>query len=284
MISELREHADAERFIHSFRPIWEPREPELNLMLGIACRIRDGWRPDRGALLATLEREGRAVAAVLRTPPHGFAVADNAPHAATDLARAIAASGRHHDARGVIATRSCADEFARAWADATGRTAQLEMAQRILTLSCVATPPAPGGRFRRAIGSDAAVIGPWLYAFMHEAMPHEASDRDATIELAKSRIEHGAFYVWETDAGTASMAQLVRATPHTITLTSVYTPPPLRGRGYASACVAAASQVALDSGKRWACLYSDASNPTSNAMYERVGYREICESQQWRFE
>jgi predicted GNAT family acetyltransferase len=55
----------------------------------------------------------------------------------------------------------------------------------------------------------------------------------------------------------------------------VYTPPALRRRGYAGAATAAASQAALDAGARVVVLYTDLANPTSNALYQRLGHRPV---------
>jgi len=57
----------------------------------------------------------------------------------------------------------------------------------------------------------------------------------------------------------------------------VYTPPELRGRGYASALVAELSQRMLDSGMSFCVLYTDLGNSTSNAIYQRIGYNAICD-------
>jgi predicted GNAT family acetyltransferase len=53
----------------------------------------------------------------------------------------------------------------------------------------------------------------------------------------------------------------------------VYTPPAARGRGYGSAVTATASQAAIDAGASHVVLYTDLSNPTSNAIYQAIGYR-----------
>ncbi len=74
------------------------------------------------------------------------------------------------------------------------------------------------------------------------------------------------------------MASLLGATRHGIRVGLVYTPPALRGRGYASACVAATSDRALASGRRFCTLYTDLANPTSNGVYRRIGYRRIGDS------
>lgn len=284
MRDELRHHEHAQAFIEATRSLWEPREVELNLLVGIACTISSGaFIAEHGAFFATLEREARPVAAVLRTPPHGFVVAAEGPGDGAALARAVGDAGEHLDASAVIATRPHAEEFARAWRDATGRAPSLDTAQRIMAVSTVIPPPAPVGRFRRATAGDAGIVAPWFHDFALEAVPHEAGDRDTTIAASRGRIERGSVYVWEVDGEPVSMATQARPTPYTTTVTAVYTPPPWRGRGYAAACVAGASQAVLDSGKRCACLYTDATNSTSNALYERIGYRWVCDSQLWRF-
>jgi uncharacterized protein len=63
----------------------------------------------------------------------------------------------------------------------------------------------------------------------------------------------------------------------------VYTPPELRGRGYASACVAALTQQLLDSGRRFVFLFTDLANPTSNSIYQTVGYRPVSDVDQYQF-
>jgi predicted GNAT family acetyltransferase len=39
----------------------------------------------------------------------------------------------------------------------------------------------------------------------------------------------------------------------------------------------------LEQGYRSCFLYTDLSNPTSNAIYERIGYRRVAESTEYRF-
>jgi predicted GNAT family acetyltransferase len=64
----------------------------------------------------------------------------------------------------------------------------------------------------------------------------------------------------------------------------VYTPPALRGRGYASALVAAVSQAQLDAGRRFCFLFTDLANPTSNRIYQDIGYEAVCDVDEYRFE
>jgi predicted GNAT family acetyltransferase len=71
------------------------------------------------------------------------------------------------------------------------------------------------------------------------------------------------------------MAHCQQAHDHGIAINAVYTPPELRGRGYATGCVASLSARMLDEGRTFCVLYTDLANPTSNAIYARIGYRGI---------
>jgi len=61
----------------------------------------------------------------------------------------------------------------------------------------------------------------------------------------------------------------------------VFTPPPLRCRGYASACVAGATQQLLLDGRKSVFLYAESHNKTSNHIYESIGYRFVCDWQEF---
>jgi uncharacterized protein len=80
------------------------------------------------------------------------------------------------------------------------------------------------------------------------------------------------------------MAIVQRETVSGICVSMVYTPPDLRSQGYATSCVAALTQRMLDSGKKFCCLYTDLTNPTSNAIYQKIGYEPVCHSEDLVFE
>ena len=80
------------------------------------------------------------------------------------------------------------------------------------------------------------------------------------------------------------MAVAKRRLPHGGSIGGVYTPKEHRGHGYASACVAALSQRQLDAGKQFCCLFADLANPTSNGIYQKIGYVPVADSVQYKFE
>ena len=64
-----------------------------------------------------------------------------------------------------------------------------------------------------------------------------------------------------------------------VRVSAVYTPPERRGRGYASANVAAVSQAALDAGASACMLYAE----PAIRIYERIGYRVVGTAGEWFF-
>jgi hypothetical protein len=88
--------------------------------------------------------------------------------------------------------------------------------------------------------------------------------------------------IWD-DGQAVSMAGFGGRTPNGIRIGPVYTPPELRGRGYASALTAALTQRLLDEGRQFCFLFTDLANPTSNSIYQRIGYRPVSDVDLWRF-
>ncbi len=92
---------------------------------------------------------------------------------------------------------------------------------------------------------------------------------------AVGRLAYGGITVWEAGGVPVSVAGRTRAVAGMVRLGPVYTPPELRGHGYASAATAVVSQAALDAGLREVVLYTDLANPTSNGLYQRLGYQPV---------
>ena len=130
---------------------------------------------------------------------------------------------------------------------------------------------------RVAMDGDLGTVAQWSNAFSAEAgVPaNEAWMRDL--------VAQGRTLLWD-DGEPRSMAASCGETPNGIRIGYVYTPPEWRGRGYASACVAALSRKIIESGRRFCFLYTDLSNPTSNAIYQRIGYQPVCDIVDYRFD
>ena len=63
----------------------------------------------------------------------------------------------------------------------------------------------------------------------------------------------------------------------------VYTPPEHRANGYGSAVTAAVSQHVMNAGATSVVLFTDLANPTSNSIYQKIGYRPVYDSTELEF-
>jgi predicted GNAT family acetyltransferase len=176
------------------------------------------------------------------------------------------------DAASVIGPRPTVDAFAADLAAISGMTAAPHTNQRLYELRAV-VPPArpPRGHLRTARAGDAAPLVAWATDFF--AAIREPGDAHGFV---RSHLADGSLVVWD-DEGPAAMAAAAGRTTHAARVGFVYTPPERRRRGYASALVAALSQRLLDEGRSSCCLYTDLANPTSNAIYQRIGFTPCCD-------
>ncbi|MCC7451435.1 MAG: GNAT family N-acetyltransferase, partial [Anaerolineae bacterium] len=269
------QHADA--FLARTRAALEREEALNSLLYGLALRIKESpeWLKVP-PYLATVDDDQGLVLAGLMTPPHNlilFANRDNYQPALDVMAHNLIAD--HRDVPGTIGLTGLAQDFAAVWSRLTGARCTPGMKSGIYELRAVILPPPAPGRMRLATATDTDLIARWLQNFQIEAIGNELSP-DAALEAAAQRSAVGEIYLWD-NGQPVSMAAKARPTPNGITVNYVYTPPDQRGKGYASSCVAALSQSLLDVGYQFCTLFTDLTNPTSNGIYQRMGYRYIGE-------
>ena len=98
------------------------------------------------------------------------------------------------------------------------------------------------------------------------------------LDQMRRRIAEGSIYLWETPQGEVVHLSAVNGPSFGVSrIGPVFTPDAHRGHGYASAAVALLTRQILDSGTR-ACLFTDQANPTSNAIYQALGYEAVCDT------
>ncbi len=267
-------------FLAHARPWLEANELAANLPLATAARLAEASGPPaQPPFFAVVEDAGAIVLAAMRTPPWklGLFGAEAGEEAAALVAQTFHKRG--WDTPGVMGPRAAALRFAECWRARTGRAFRESTAMRVHALYSVRTPrPAPGA-MHAATAADRDLLLSWLRVFSAEAMPkHPQDDAEHLARLARATG-----YFW-SDGQPVAMCMTSRPTPNGLCVHGVYTPAELRGRGYASCLVAAVSQRILDSGRRFAYLYTDLANPTSNKIYAAIGYEPVYDVQTYAFE
>ncbi|MFF2041342.1 GNAT family N-acetyltransferase [Kitasatospora sp. NPDC058170] len=220
------------------------------------------WRAEPG---------GPVAGAFVQTPPFEPRLGVMPVEAAAELAEVLAAAGA--DVQGVSGGEAPARAFSAAWQAATGATDSVKNNQRLYRLGELTLDPArtPAGHHRLAVPADRELLIGWYRAFLAETgvlLPNIARSVD-------DRTAAGGLHVWEVAGRPVTMAGVSPVIAGMSRIGPVYTPHELRGRGYASGVTAAASAHALRSGAAEVLLYTDLANPTSNNIYQRIGYRPV---------
>jgi predicted GNAT family acetyltransferase len=152
------------------------------------------------------------------------------------------------------------------------------MRLRTFQLNRVIAPRRIAGIARLADEHDRDRLCRWTVAFARAVGDHVA---DAEGErMADRLLRDRRAWFWETTEPVA-LACHAGPTPNGIRINFVYTPESNRARGYASNLVAHISQHHLNAGKQFCFLHTDLANPTSNKIYQQIGYRAVADCERW---
>lgn len=247
--------------------------------LTVTSALRTRGAGAEGPVFGLLRRSGEVRAALYRRPPGPLSLTPLAAGQADGLAARLAGLG--HVLSGVSAERGTAAAFAGAWRRYAGVASTFRWRRRLFRLGTLIPPaPFPVGRGRVAGERDRVRVMLWCREFaasVGEPFPRDA-DWDST------RFAGRRFTFWETPDGTpVSMAGVTPIVGGQARVDPVYTPARLRGRGYAGAVTVEVSRAVLAAGATEVVLFTDPANPTSNALYQRIGYVPVAEFAEYAF-
>jgi predicted GNAT family acetyltransferase len=281
---DVRGPDDAATFLRLAGALLERDEARNQLPLAIAATVAahpDAY--DAARFWVAVEGD-RPVAAALRTEPFNLVLAD--PEPGTDLETLLAAVlADDPGVPGIVGNVPDVDTAASILTRSSGRSAVRTVAEGVFALTWVEDVPRARGAHRRADETDRQLLLDWFMAFEEEALPHHERDRAGHERALDTRFSSDAsgLWLWEDGGVPVSLAGFSGPTPTGIRVGPVYTPPSHRRRGYATTLVADLSQWLLGQGYRSCFLYTDLSNPTSNHIYETIGYRQVAEAVEYRF-
>jgi RimJ/RimL family protein N-acetyltransferase len=262
------EPSQARAFVARHGPALERDEVRHNVLLMILGLIAAGDHP--GVRCWSL---GEGGACAVQTPPYAIVLGD----LSQAQCHVLADQTRELDYPGVVGPDRTAP-----WFVDRARMLGIEFGEPVPEqIHVLREPPcypgAPG--HARSVGTDdAALLYDWTMEFMREAVPHDpAPDRE---QIAKAAAAGNAM-LWIVDGEPVSMAAIRRRLRDAAAISAVYTPPELRGRGYAGSVTAAVVEKIFAEGRATACLYTDLRNPYSNRCYARIGFKPVCEA--WHY-
>lgn len=212
---------------------------------------------------------GSVDGALLQTPPYPVTLTEVPAEAVPAAAYAIAGLGSVSAANLMVKD---IPEFTAAWQSRAGGTAEVGRQTRLFRLDRLTPPdPMPAGAARQAVPADRALLVEWFTDFF-DYLGEAPSDIGRVVE---ERLTDDSVTIWESAGEPVAMAARSRIEAGMARIQFVYTPPVHRRHGFGGAVTTAATQRTLDAGATEVVLFTDLSNPTSNALYPRLGYRPI---------
>jgi predicted GNAT family acetyltransferase len=270
----VRSSDDPEVALEAAGGFLRARPVEHNLLLSLLTQRVD--RPEEGRYWWATEA-GRVVGFVFQSPTRFRALVSPAAPSVVDALVEVAAE-EAPGLPGVMGEAAAAARFAGQWSERRHVAVVPTEGQRLYRLATVRPPQGVPGRMRAALPEDCDQLVRWAAAFVEETGGHPQLPGD----IVDRHLRHGRLWVWDDGNTPVSMAAASTEVAGVARVAFVYTPPERRGQGYAAACVASVSEEFAAAGQE-CVLYAQLHNPTSNAVYRRIGYEPAMEVLIYRF-
>ncbi len=267
---QVQHYRDTSLFLDRAKPFLMSAEAENGMFLGM------GSQPivlGDHCYLATVHRAEEVVACAVRTPPYGLVITRAEPSTLDVLIEDL--MRQSETLPSVLGPEPTVSAFAQRWSTRVGTRARPLMHMRMFEAretKGLAVPPA--GTLRLAREQDLPTITPWVAAFHQEAKTGDPLD---PVRATRDGVAREQVFIWD-DRGTMSIAAYAGRTERSARIVLAYTPPEQRGRGHASACVAALTERLLSEGLVFCCINADLANATTNKIYPAIGYRPVCDT------
>jgi GNAT superfamily N-acetyltransferase len=280
-------YEDIHKFYHFAAPFLLKHEVINSLPLSILNSLKENiykYGKEQPLMLSLVE-DGIIKLISLMTPPHDLIISyttdlNNIETLVEELSK------RFVYLPGILSFKKAADKFAELWCERNSLESKLLRRERIYKLVEVSKETLGDRHFSVATKSYESTVLEWAREMMTEALS-EVTEEDIVRNITnlKFEFEHDTsrIYLLFDDTEPVSMARKAGKAPHGNAVNLVYTPPKLRRRGYATECVSKLSKLLLEEGNDYCFLFTDLSNPTSNSIYQKIGYHPIIDENHYKF-
>jgi len=276
----VKTYQDPKQFWSEVSPHLRKEEAKNSLCLGLAYAFRQDGKNClyQSALFDGGKFLGSTLVSVYHINNHFLPSGGTSKEAAAELFEAFKASDIY--IHGLVGELDTAMTYKKMFEN-LGRKSRVHMTQGIYRCRKVVPAQDVGVKFRVMESKDVPLIAAWMSAFHKEAVPHDPPSD--WVKMAEGKLKGGTLFVVEKDGAPVSMAAVSRDLESSCSVNFVFTPRELRGKGYASAVTAMLTQSLLEKGKSETVLYTDMANPTSNKIYQNIGYEFVCDSIHYGF-
>ena len=259
--------------------------PLGNIIIGDEGKDKTEWRDPANWFMATVSDNAGIRLTAIMTPPHNLTLyaTDNLISETALICLIDGLSETDFYVPGVMSDNALAESFAKLYTNEKVMGYGINKRQRIYELLEVSSDISSIGKIRLTRESDMSFLPYWIEGFNSDCFG-SALEVNADAESYRYHIATGKLYILEDNGIPVSMAKINREMQTVCGVGYVYTPLYFRGKGYATSCVSAVSRLVLERGFTKCVLYTDLANPTSNSIYQKIGYKPICDSLEIRFE
>ena len=268
---QLHVYEEILNFKEEVTPFLEKNEQENNLILGVLQMVQ------QPIFMGVAKQEEEIVVVFLQTEEKKqiiVATSEIAEEDIVELAKKL--TKVYSNVPGLIGNKKIVQKLAEEIAVLENKKTNVVMEQGVYALQQVKKKWTEDGAFREIGSDELPLIEQWIYQFCEDV--NLPITKEEAKQTAHTLIITHRLFGLEVDGKLVSVAAKTRPTKNNITVNFVYTPKEARKKGYASKCVAALSQRLLDEGYKTTTLYTDLANPTSNKIYQEIGYEQIAES------
>jgi predicted GNAT family acetyltransferase len=137
--------------------------------------------------------------------------------------------------------------------------------------------PVSAVRCRRATKEDLDWLTPWRVAYAVETLGAKPGpDVEPTVFANLcDQIAEGRLFVAHREEEPVATCCFNAELPDVVQIGAVWTPPTMRGRGYARAVVAGALRIAQQEGVMRAVLFTEETNTPAQRAYEALGFARV---------
>jgi len=271
------EYRDPQKFMDVCHSYFGENEAFCSLMLGISLRlVKNPLHYGTKPFLATMHKNDKLSLIAIMTPPHKLQITliDKGSYELIELL-VIKLSEKNWEIPGVLGEEKAVRIFDLYWTKIAGKKGETGMKQRLYILRNVNKINLPSGSFRKAKLVELDLAYKWSLSFHKDCIGEKAVNHTVKKDIMKL-INNEKLYFWQ-DTDPVSMACITRPTVNGCTIALVYTPDRFRNKRYGTAVVSKLSQLILEKGKKFCTLYTDLSNPASNHLYQRIGYKAVAD-------
>lgn len=277
------QYQNVDEFLSRCESFMLQAESENNLILGLADAMAGKKREFSAPLHYALIRDHRVIGAALRTDAEKPLSVTRMPQGGIEsLCEKILS--QETDLAGVVGEADTAESFANLYSEKKGIQKKLSMHQGVYEASSLIMPDTSDFKIGVVSPDNRKIATKFIDGFIADCFPESSHLVDQTEKMVVRHLKNQTLYLLYNENGEAcSMAANNRETRNTACVSLVYTPPEHRRKGYGSLVTALVSQKMLDSGKKYCNLFTDLTNPTSNSIYQKIGYKMIGKSKHFLF-